>query len=310
MASLWEEVKTGVKQRVAESVGGFDYKLDAATVGRFLFGEEPDDRVARMQKRIYKGQLSSGVQQPWKKGDLEAGKIPPVRVAERMDLINMAAGLPQKYNTMKESEYSPTVQKDKKDGEKFYTFKDKNQMKSIYEGLKHHIPYMEVESIKRKSENTERKKKGLKPKGVMFTVGYDAGKESGKKDFSFSKKHVGMERFQVGVGEDEKGKYFSVFDPWDIDVDIPGAKAVFDKPPNIYDRIYYEDKKKPKLRRAKSETKIAKVKVKPEKRKKIRLRDRTNIDDKVFGFLKKGAGKIRDWAEQEVESDRDFDSPI
>ena len=124
---------------------------------------------------------------------------------------------------------------------------------------------------------------------------------------------IGMGMYQVGVGEDPAGKYMSMYDKWDLDPSGGFVNKVGDwAMPGfyMYDRIYYEDKKKPKLRRAKSETKIAKVKVKPEKRKKIRLRDRTKIDDKVFGFLKKGAGKIRDWAEQEVESDRDFDSPI
>ena len=207
----------------------------------------------------------------------------------------MAAGLPQEHNTIKESGYIPGIQKEKKEGEKFYTFRDTNQIKSIYEGLKQYIPEMEIKTSKKKDLNIKRIQSGKQPEGVMFTVGYPSEVKTGEKDYAWSQRHVGMERFQVGVGEDEKGKYLSIFDPWDID--YPGAEKVFSSPPNLYDRYYYEEKKKPMTIR---KPKISKKKI---KKVKTKFRDRTQVDDRVFGFLKKSAGKVIDWATEEVEKD-------
>ena len=312
MASLWEKFESGVKKRVASSVQGYDYDQDWLKVaGEFVTGGGYDDSwIIDMQERIYPSALKKGTMKKWKKGDLKKGKKPPIRIQERIDQMLLSSGGEPKYGTIVESKHTPGVGAE--EGEKFYTFKDSGQMSDIYKGLKTNVPWMEKETKRIKEENIQRKKRGEKPLTTMFNVGYKKDVEKGDSKF-VNPGVIGMARYQVGVGEDSKGKYMSIYDKWDLDPSGGFVNKVGDWAMpgfEMYDRIYYEDKKKPKLRRAKSETKIAKVKVKPEKRKKIRLRDRTNIDDKVFGFLKKGAGKIRDWAEQEVKSDRDFDSPI
>tara|TARA_R100000656_G_C3934999_1_gene125643 strand:- start:63 stop:929 length:867 start_codon:yes stop_codon:yes gene_type:complete len=288
MASLWEKFESGIKKRAVSSAQGYDYEQDWLKVGlRFLSGgtDYNDAWIGDMQQRIYGTALKTGKMKPWKSGDLDSGRKVPIRIRERVDQMLLASEQPQRYNEMVESEFAPT--RGAKKGEKFYTFSDKSQVQSIYKGLKKHIPEMEV--------------------GKSYNVGYSKDVKKGDSDF-VNPGVIGMGRFQVGIGEDDKGKYMSVYDKWDIDAKtgIKTAEKVFDWAMpgfEMYDRVYYEEKKKPsaimkpqRIRRAKpSETKMEKV--------KTRLRDRTQVDDKVFGFLKKSAGKVRDWATQEIERD-------
>jgi len=287
MASLWEKFETGIKKRAVSSVQGYDYEQDWLKAGlRFLSGgtDYGDDWIGDMQQRIYGTALKTGKMKPWKSGDLEAGRKVPIRIRERVDQMLLASEQPQRYNEMVESEFVPT--RGAKKGEKFYTFSDKSQVRAIYEGLKKHIPEMEL--------------------GKSYNVGYTKDVESGESKF-VNPGVIGMGRFQVGVGEDDKGKYMSVYDKWDIDAKtgIKTAEKIFDWAMpgfEMYDRVYYEEKKKP-LAIMKPEGKIKKEKPSKKKKSRIRLRDRTQIDDKVFGFLKKSAVKIRDWATEEFESD-------
>ena len=245
-ASLWSIVTSAIapaiRKRTVHSLRGFGYEQDWGSVlMSFIGGEDDftDAQVKDMVERVYPTGLKKGYIKPWKKGDLEKGRRPPARVAERMDMMLMAADMPQKYDTMEKSMWQPTVGKESKD--KFYTFRDKSQMGQIFhgiknkegeivvKGLKEKIPYMEEETARRKAAGEKTK---------MFNVGYSSDVQAGKADFSWSKHHVGMERFQVGVGEDPMGKYMSIYDPWDI-AGGELTKGVF---PGfqIYDRQYYE----------------------------------------------------------------------
>ena len=100
-------------------------------------------------------------------------------------------------------------------------------------------------------ETKRRKQSGDKPK--MFNVGYKSDVKKGESDF-VNPGVVGMARFQVGVGEDMKGKYISIYDKWDLDTKRgPLVEALADKilPGfHLYDRIYYD---KPSLRKPKIE---------------------------------------------------------
>ena len=233
-ASLWSIVTSivapAIRERTVHSLRGFDYDQDwLSVVGSFIGGEGDftDSQVKDMVERVYPTALKKGTIKPWKRGDLEKGRKPPMRVQERMDMMLMAADMPQKYGTMKKSVWQPTVGKEKKDV--FYTFGDPSQMSDIYKGLSEKIPYMEKETARRKEA-------GEKPR--MFNVGYPSDVRKGEADFDWSQHHVGMERFQVGVGEDPTGKYMSIYDPWDI-AGGELTKGVF---PGfqIYDRRYYE----------------------------------------------------------------------
>ena len=246
MSDLWSIVTSIVAPRIRErtvhSLRGFDYEQDwLSVIGSFIGGEGDftDSQVKDMIERVYPTGLKKGYIKPWKKGDLEKGRKPPARVAERMDMMLMSAHMPQKYGTMKKSMWQPT--KGKEDKDVFYTFGDPSQMDQLYRGIKNKEGKIVVKGLKEKipymeEETARRKEAGEKPR--MFNVGYPSDVRKGDADFAWSQHHVGMERFQIGVGEDETGKYMSIYDPWDI-AGGELTKGVF---PGfqIYDRQYYE----------------------------------------------------------------------
>lgn len=259
-----------LRRRIIYSVNPYDYEQEGFdVVTRFWTNPQDfsDDQIAGMVERVYPSALASGDVKPWKQGDYEKGRIPPTRVAERMDMLRLSIGDPQKYGTMVESSFTPT--RGAEEGEKFYTFKDSNQMKDIYNMLKQHIPKMEKEM------------------GKSFNVGYKEDVLTGDADFSGSERHVGMERFQVSIGEDGIGKYMAIYDPWDIDYEVPVAGDIGKKiiPGfQIYDRMYY-DIKRPEgedleIRRIEQQEFMA---PKAPKRKK----KRTKIEDKIVDFMKR-----------------------
>ena len=181
----------------------------------------------------------------------------------------LASEQPQRYNEMIESEFAPT--RGAKEDEKFYTFRDKGQIQSIYEGLKKYIPQM-------------------KP-GKSYNVGYSKDVKKGDSDF-VNPGVIGMGRFQVGIGEDARGKYMSVYDKWDIDANtgVESAEKLFDWAMpgfEIYDRHYYKTPEQ-EIRKADKD------------KKKFSLRsvatgvlDKTEVDDRIFEFLKKAGQKAR-----------------
>jgi hypothetical protein len=294
-ASLWSIVTAAIapaiRKRTVHSLRGFGYEQDwLSVIGSFIGGggDFTDSQVKDMIERVYPSGLKKGTIRPWKKGDLEKGERPPERVAERMDMMLMAADMPQKYDTMKESMWQPTKGKESKD--KFYTFRDKNQMGQIFhgiknkegeivvKGLKEKIPYMEEETARRKAAGEKTK---------MFNVGYSSDVEKGAADFSWSKHHVGMERFQVGVGEDPMGKYMSIYDPWDI-AGGELTKGVF---PGfqIYDRRYYEftPPEQPDIKRAPPPEFAAPQPVSVPTGQLPTGTNKVGIDDKIMNFLHK-----------------------
>ena len=245
MGKLWdaivEPVVQGVRKRTIHSVQGYDYDQNWLKVaGRFLFdeGDFTDEWVRDMQKRIYPTMIKKGTMKLWKEGDLRKGKKPPQRIAERIDQMLISAKEPQKFNTMKESVHTPTRGAEK--GEKFYTWTDRSQMEKIYQGLKKNLPKMK--------------------KGKSYNVGYKSDVKKGDASFT-NPGAIGLGRFQIGKGEDDIGKYMSVYDKWDIDPGVGGktgkkfSQALL---PGfeVYDRYYYEIAKpkfKGKIRRVKSD---------------------------------------------------------
>jgi len=254
-------------RRVIYSVNPFDYEQEDKFEVAARFISNPDDfsdeQISDMVERVYPGALKRGDVKNWKEGDYKKGRRPPGRVAERMDMLRLAVGDPQRYGTMKESVFTPT--RGAEEGDKFYTFQDRNQIKEIYNNLKKHIPKME------------------KKKGKSFNVGYKSDKRKGDADFSGSGSHVGMERFQVSVGEDDIGKYMAVYDNWDIDYDVPIVGKVAKKAIpgfQIYDRVYYETAK------PKSDLKIRRSEMKLPEPKKISPK-KQQIQDKLMNFFQR-----------------------
>ena len=160
-----ESITKRTQRAVIRSVNPFDYEQDASTYIRFLGNmasgsdEHSDEQIAEMVERVYPGGLERGEIKPWEKGDSKKGRRPPERVAERIDMLNLAIGDPQVYGSMKKSVFTPTRGANK--GDKFYTFKDRNQIQDVYKNLKKHIPQME------------------KKKGKSFNVGYNKDKRKG-----------------------------------------------------------------------------------------------------------------------------------
>ena len=237
MSNLWDSFR----QRVVSSVNQFDYAQNPLKVAsRFLGGEgdTSDAQIKDMVERVYGPALKRGDVKPWKEGDLESGRVPPIRVAERIDMTQLAADLPQKFNTIVKSEYRPSRGAEKKD--KFYSFRDKNQMGQIFK-----VMY---------STGVLQKMK----KGKSYNIGYRRDVEKGDADFALANSFVGLERFQVSVGEDKKGKYLAVYDPWDIDkYKWAGSKKII---PGFqfYDRVYFQGPKQ-KLRKQKTEDNLINV---------------------------------------------------
>ena len=267
-----ESITKRTQRAVIRSVDPFGYEQGAHTYIRFLGNmasgtdEFSDEQIGEMVERVYPGALKRGDVKPWKEGDFKKGRRPPERVAERIDMLNLTIGDPQVYNSMKESAFTPT--RGAEEGDKFYTFRDRNQIKDVYNNIKKHIPKMEKE------------------KGKSFNVGYKSDVRKGKSDFSGSGSHVGMERFQVSVGEDDIGKYMAIYDNWDIDYGEAGskisniAKGVL---PGfqIYDRVYYEAKA------PKSDLKIRKGEQQWPPEAKYASPRKQGIQDKVMDWLQR-----------------------
>ena len=132
----------------------------------------------------------------------------------RLDAFNFYMGKPQKYNTFDVSNYRPSKETDSK---------------TNYYKLNYFQDYYAPDSNVTDLENLF-KTKSLSLAEMDFP-------------FLFSKKEkqkVGaadapvMANYTLSKGEDEKGKYYSYYDKWDI------SPMDFGKPFEIYDRIYYD----------------------------------------------------------------------
>tara|TARA_Y100000310_G_C20533418_1_gene739652 strand:+ start:47 stop:1123 length:1077 start_codon:yes stop_codon:yes gene_type:complete len=317
-----EEKEEDFKERVMFASGGYDYdfdKWDAAL--RFMKGGGlTDEWIIEQQERIYPTALENKTQRKWKKGDLEKDKIPPIRIRERIDQMLFSSGKPQKYGEIIESDFKPAVGAE--EGEKFYTFKDPEQMSTIYKGrrykdekrsekagearysyaggLMEKTDYMEKETARRKEENKIIEQKNIKrgARGetplplnrLMFNVGYQSDVDKGESEF-VNPGVIGMARYQVGVGEDPVGKYMSIYDKWDLDPPGKVADKIGDWAMpgfEMYDRIYYGTSnlgREPEFRRGPPSEPYAPQKV-PVQQMPTGT-SKLSIEDKIMNFLHK-----------------------
>jgi len=209
---------TKVRKKLVHSLQGFGYDQNLTDVaGNFLKASPDtwsDSSIRQMMEKTYPTALKEGKIEPWKDGDFEKGRKPPIRIQERMDMMRLATDQPQVYNTMKKSEYIPT--KGSEEGDIFYKFRDDNQMKELYKHLKKYVPDMK--------------------KGETYQVGYSG-------DIPLAGKLLGLGKFQVSLGEDKGGRYVGIYDEWDVDKKwVPNwlEESVFPAF-NFYDRIYYDE---------------------------------------------------------------------
>ena len=130
----------------------------------------------------------------------------------RLDAFDFYMGKPQKYNTFDISDYRPSKETDSK---------------TNYYKLNYFQDYYAPDSNVTDLENLF-KTKSLAETDLPFLFSKKEKQKVNAADAPV------MANYTLSKGEDEKGKYYSYYDKWDI------APMDFGKPFEIYDRIYYD----------------------------------------------------------------------
>jgi len=157
-----------------------------------------------LEKRVW----SAGVMGKKEENRKAIDKDPKPYDKEKLDALNLYSGIPQKNNTFKISNYKPS---NSSENINYYTFNNQND--AFVQNL---INYAYVKS---------------KGSADGSSKGFDVGVKGLVPD---QEKNV-MGDYKMSTGEDEKGKYVSFYDKWDL------SPMDFGKPFEIYDRIYVKD---------------------------------------------------------------------
>lgn len=231
--------------RMAENLDPFDYGMAGfgrkGTVGRFI------DAVVLNKKEEPRAETEQFLEKGY-------GMKPSAGFKERVDLLQMLAGKPQKYNTIQPSQYEPTIKTE--EGKKYYS--SKSLESQIAKELD--LPNKSIKSQKDvvdmitaiASVDPDTNKPMIGRGGVVTTV-------------------PGLGQATYGVGRDAKGIYLSYGDVWDLDpssgassdikkgslTSAEGIKNIAKKgltkigselisskatPTNVYGRIYFDPK--------------------------------------------------------------------
>ena len=157
----------------------------------------------------------------------------------RMDLLNLYAGKPQKYNSVTKSQYAPSTSKGKN---KTYFSSAEAEDDLLYGTLS--------------SEALNKLSKGIKSKKDLEAALSSSGKKS---DIGYQKTITGLGIATFDFGEDEKGPYMSYYDKWDLnpltgkssgiglgksadDFVVGLTESLGATPPELYGRIYFDKK--------------------------------------------------------------------
>ena len=159
---------------------------------------------------------------------------------ERRDLLSIGMLGKQQHNSIPISEYRPTNSTD----ENMVYYSSPSTEKAIRQKIK-------LRGIESVLEDFKPNEKGIPSWQGRLRTGLinDKGKEYGTNDNDV------LGNFTQNLGEDEKGKYISYYDRWDLnpfsgkskiaDAITTGAQyAAGINPPEVYGRVYY----KPKLK--------------------------------------------------------------
>ena len=251
-----QAIKAGAKQagkvalsRAAENLNPYDY---AGNFGEVSPAKRLFDAIVLNKKESQR----IDVEKEAKKGTIPDDAI-------RLDLLQMYAGKPQKFNTMQLSKYKPTVGKDK--DAKYYSSKQLENV--ILQQLKDSAAILgdsdihSVDDLKKFILQNVSYQEDPKKKGSMIPIVGKSGK-------SYTATIPALGEATYGVGEDEKGLYLSYYDKWDLNpfkgmyapgsglsqntiLDELGLKYLSGKedvsmglatPPEIYGRIYFDKK--------------------------------------------------------------------
>jgi len=157
----------------------------------------------------------------------------------RMDLLNLYAGKPQKYNSVTKSQYAPSTSKDKNKTYFASTEAEDDLLSRVLD-----------------SESLSKLSKGIKSKKDLELALSGAGKKS---DIGYQATISGLGKATFDFGEDEKGPYMSYYDKWDLnplagkssaiglgksadDFVVGLTEALGATPPELYGRIYFDKK--------------------------------------------------------------------
>lgn len=127
------------------------------------------------------------------------GRIPEETFKERVDLLQMYAGKPQKYGTIEKSKYAPSEGAEK--GKQYYRSKG-----------------IEEQIIK----NLELDKREIRSEKDLENIIKQASSQKGKKGYVATIPGLGQATY--GLKRDDKGLYLSYSDVWDLDPTKGGYK--------------------------------------------------------------------------------------
>jgi hypothetical protein len=143
---------------------------------------------------------------------------------ERLDLVNMWAGKPQRFGTVVKSEYKPTIGAE--EGTQYYKLPgvEKELFASLMRNGVMEGKFNKPVKSKQDLENAL----GIE-KGGFFTEAKDA---SGKK-IGYTGTIRSLGEGTISVGEDAKGPYISYYDKWDINPLAGASSAMPSWVPNV-----------------------------------------------------------------------------
>lgn len=217
----------GVRKNLAENLNPYGYS----------------DPLGRVYKAGIKGEKSSSREFTDEEAKSKSGWIGGLD-KERVDLLQMVMGQPQKHNSITKSKYKPTESKDP--NAEYYS--SKFTEKEIKNDLSKVLKAAQAEAGKEGKVNVEQ---------VISSIVTPT--ESEKKLYGTETNVSGtLGQFKIDKGVDEKGHYISYYDIWDLNP-IPESGVDFIdtgvgkvasyltkkaglKSPEIYGRIYYDPK--------------------------------------------------------------------
>lgn len=231
-----KNVAKGVNMRINENL--------SENLDPYTYGEGPTNAEGLMDKLKFaagaaKKYTRAGILNIKDPGRAILDKNPSNQDMLRVDLLNIYAGKPQKYNTALKSEYKPSTSKDA--NKQYYRSKESEEDLLL--------SMLDSDSLNKLS-------KGIKSKKDLEAAFTGKGKKVGE---GYQRTVSGLGTAKIGFGEDEKGPYVSYYDKWDLN---PGSgkssglklgkssddlitrltEALGATPAEVYNRIYFDKK--------------------------------------------------------------------
>ena len=157
-----------------------------------------------LEKRVWK----AGVLGKKEENREAIDKDPRPYDKEKLDALNLYAGIPQKNNTFRISNYKPSKSSENIN---YYTFNKQDD--KFVENLINYAYLKSKGSVSGDTKGYDIRVKGLVPDQEKNVMG----------------------NYKMSTGKDDRGTYVSFYDKWDL------SPMDFGKPFEIYDRIYTKD---------------------------------------------------------------------